>query len=102
MYVLFKFNWCNKRVPIYVSLKFANKFQNNWTEQPDLHSAHPHPPAVKIFPAPEITTTLQSGSPFIWLKQSTISLGEKQAALCYFMQATIAQTQNTNVDSALS
>lgn len=33
------------------------------------------PPAVKIFPAPETTTALQSGSSAISLKHSTISLG---------------------------
>lgn len=35
-------------------------------------------PAVNIFPAPETTTTLQSGFPAISLKRSTISLGEKK------------------------
>lgn len=33
-------------------------------------------PAVNIFPAPETTTTLQSGFPAISLKRTTISLGE--------------------------
>lgn len=37
---------------------------------------------MKSFPAPETTTTLQSGSPAIALKQSTISLQTEEENRC--------------------